>query len=272
MNVAAATTLSPILVASAEATNEPLVVSLHDVAPATRTVCEKILSELSSHRVSVTSLLVVPNYHHGGPSTDDPAFIKWLLDLATDGHEIVIHGYFHERPAATTDGFATKLITQFYTLNEGEFYDLGYEESFRRITQARDDFRKAGLRPRGFVAPAWLLSNEGERAAADAEIEYTTRLTTVRDLRSNEDFAARSLVYSSRNGWRRTASLAWNATLYRSLRNAPLVRLSIHPVDYEYPEIWSQIVRFVDEMVETRRVTTYCDWIADRRVQTANKS
>ena len=156
-------------------------------------------------------------------------------------------------------------MTQFYTQDEGEFYDLGYDEAFRRIKTAREEFLACGLKPRGFVAPAWLLSSEGERAARDAEMEYTTRLRTVRDLRSGETFPARSLVYSVRNSWRRAVSLAWNASLSRVLESKSLLRLSIHPPDFSHPTIWRQIVDLISEMDGRRTPTTYQDWIAERR-------
>ena len=136
---------------------------------------------------------------------------------------------------------------------------------FRRITAARDEFLAGGLTPRGFVAPAWLLSRHGERAARDADLEYTTRLRTVRDLRSGEDFPARSLVYSVRSNWRRDLSLAWNAALLQFVKHAPLLRLSIHPPDYSYPSIWHQIVDLIDAVNGMRTPTTYRDWIADQR-------
>src|SRR6202045_2873222 len=136
-----------------------------------------------------------------------------MRDLESQGHEVVIHGYFHDRPRRENETLRQRLITRSYTSDEGEFYDLDYDEASRRIIAARDEFRSVGLKPRGFVAPAWLLSLEAERAARDAEMEYTTRLRTVRDLRSGQDFSARSLVYSVRNNWRRAVSLAWNAAL-----------------------------------------------------------
>ena len=202
----------------------------------------------------------------------DSPFVRWLQSLEEQGNEIVIHGYFHERPRRSNESLRERLITRIYTQDEGEFYDLDYDEAFRRISQARDEFVAAGLRPRGFIAPAWLLNAEAESAAADAEMEYTTRLTSVRDLRSGETFAARSLVYSVRNGWRRAASLAWNAALFRQLKDAPLVRLSIHPVDFNYPAIWQQIVRFIKQMSGTREPTTYRDWIAEKRASSGSRS
>ena len=198
---------------------------------------------------------------------EDRQFVSWLRGLEADGDEIVIHGYFHERPRADRERLLEKFVTRFYTRGEGEFYDLAYDEAFRRIKSARDQFRAAGLKPRGFVAPAWLLSVDGERAARDAELEYTTRLRSIRDLRSGETFPARSLVYSVHNHWRRAVSLAWNAALARVLNDKPLLRLSIHPPDFSYPAIWRQIVDLIRETDGRRTPITYQDWLAEQRLK-----
>jgi predicted deacetylase len=267
VTAATATSLSSIFALSAEADREALIVSVHDVAPTTRATAENIVAELSHHRVPVCSLLVVPNYHHRGSSTEDRGFVCWLQDLEAQGHEIVIHGYFHDRPRRDGENLRERFFTRLYTNDEGEFYDLGYDEAFRRITQARDEFTGVGLTPRGFIAPAWLLGSAAERAAAEAEMEYTTRLTGVRDLRSGDNFPARTLAYSVRSGWRRVASLAWNGALASQLAGAPLARVSIHPPDRDHPEIWQQILRLTDRLVESRTATTYRDWIEERRTR-----
>ena len=240
--------------------------SVHDVAPATHEASAKIVSELARQGVAVCSLLVVPDYHHQGVSLENQEFVRWLRKLEADGHEIVIHGYFHERVRRSNEKVREKILTRFYTNDEGEFYDLSYEEALSRIARARDTFRAAGLTPRGFIAPAWLLGTPAERAACDAEMEYTTRLTSVRDLRSGMDHRARTLVYSTRNEWRRLASLAWNAVLSRGLVAAPLARISIHPPDIAHPEIWRQVVRLTGRLAADRRATTYRDWIAEKRM------
>jgi predicted deacetylase len=262
---ASATSLSSIFALSGEVERAALVVSIHDVAPSSRGRAEEMIAELAHHGVAVCSLLVVPNYHRHGCFTEDRAFVRWLQELETKGHEIVIHGYFHERPRRAGETASEKLFTRFYTKDEGEFYDLGYDEAFRRISQARAEFTASGLTPRGFIAPAWLLGKPGERAAADAELEYTTRLTGVRDLRSGENYPARTLAYSVRSGWRRTTSLAWNNLLVRHLAEAPLARVSIHPPDRDHPDVWGQILRLTDRLLENRNATTYRDWIAEKR-------
>jgi predicted deacetylase len=266
MSSVAATQFLPV-VATASATKDFVVISIHDVAPATQSIVARMLSELAQTGIHHCSLLVVPNYHHRGASAQDREFVSWLRHLEAAGHEIVIHGYFHQRPKAAHENLFQKFVTQIYTQGEGEFYDLDYAEAFRRIKTARDEFHAAGFKPRGFVAPAWLLSDAGMRAARDAEMEYTTHLRDIVDLRSGDTFPARSMVYSVRNGWRRAVSLAWNVVLSGAMKNKPLVRLSIHPPDYSHPAIWRQIVNLAGEMGRARTPTTYQDWINDQRVK-----
>ena len=266
MSTIAATEFLPI-VATASAATDSLVVSLHDVAPSTQQITSTIISELCRHGVRVCSLLVVPDYHHEGLFAKRPEFVTWLRALGADGYEIVIHGYFHERLPQTKETLRDKLVTRFYTRNEGEFYDLSYEEALGRITTARDQFRALGLKPRGFIAPAWLLGNEGERAIRDAQMEYTTRLRSVCDLRSGNVFPARALVYSARNQWRRGLSRTWNAAMFRLLKSKPLLRISIHPPDYSQPAIWKQILGFIEATRNVRTATTYQDWIAEQRLK-----
>jgi predicted deacetylase len=62
-------------------------------------------------------------------------------------------------PARERETLRERLITGAYTAGEGEFYDLDYADALERITRARDEFVAAGLRPRGFIAPAWLLGS-----------------------------------------------------------------------------------------------------------------
>ena len=266
MSTIAATEFLP-LVATAAAAADSVVVSLHDVAPSTQQIASTIISELSAHGVRVCSVLVVPDYHHQGVFARNREFVTWLRALEADGHEIVIHGYFHERPPQTNETFRDRLVTRFYTQNEGEFYDLSYEEALRRITTARNEFRALGLKPRGFIAPAWLLGNEAEQAVRDAELEYTTRLHCVCDLRSDSIFPARTLVYSVHNHWRRALSRSWNAALFRVLKTKPLLRISIHPPDYYQPGIWNQILSFITATRNARTTTTYQDWVAEQRLR-----
>src|SRR6266404_7125472 len=266
MESAATMEFLPVLAAPG-VSRDFLVVSIHDVAPSSRELVDKTITTLGHRGVGVCSLLVVPDYHHQGLFTKDREFVSWLRNLELDGHEVVIHGYFHERPRRPEESLRDKFLTRLYTASEGEFYDLNYDEALHRITAARDEFRANSLKPRGFVAPAWLLSKEAERAARDAGLEYTTRLHKVCDLRAGDEFLARSIVYSVRRNWRRGISRICNATLFRYLEGKPLLRISIHPPDYSHRTIWRQVTDFVERAVRARTVTTYEDWIAQQRLR-----
>src|SRR5438876_166309 len=266
MESAATMEFLPVLAAPG-VSRDFLVVSIHDVAPSSRALVDKTITTLGHRGVRICSLLVVPDYHHQGLFTKDREFVSWLRDLELDGHEVVIHGYFHERPRRPKESLRDKFLTRFYTQHEGEFYDLGYDEALRRIANARDEFRAHGLNPRGFVAPAWLLGDEAERAACDAQMEYTTRLRTVCDLRSGDVFPARTLVYSVENNWRRAVSRTWNAAMFRFLKAKQLLRISIHPPDYFHPAIWRQILALITATNSVRTATTYQDWIAEQRLR-----
>jgi uncharacterized protein len=251
-------------------TNRSLVVSIHDLARSTQRIANKILTELSEHGVRAASLLVVPNYHREGSALKEALFCEWLKNLEQRGHEIVIHGYFHERPRRNNESFLQKFITRFYTADEGEFSDIIYADALRLISDARDDFERHGLSPVGFIAPAWLLSVQGEQAAGAVGMTYTTRLGSVRDLRANKTFRSQSLVYSTRSTWGRVISLGWNRSVFWQQRHNSLLRVSIHPSDTSHPRIWRQILRLVDRALADRTPVTYRSWIVANQATIKN--
>lgn len=238
-----------------------VVFSLHDVSPHTRGACERIIAKLRVAGIAQLSLLVIPDHHHRGHFAKDAAFCEWLSDLLSAGHESVVHGYFHERPARGGESLRDRIITRSYTAGEGEFYDLNYEAARELAGKARAEFEQAGLSPSGFIAPAWLLSREAERAVRDLGFRYTTRLRTVSDLQSGIVHKSQSLCWSVRAAWRRVVSLAWNASLFHRMKDAPLLRIGVHPVDVMHPVVWRQIIRMAEVTASSREVMTYAQWV-----------
>jgi predicted deacetylase len=236
-----------------------LAVSIHDVSPWTRGAVERMLEDLAEAGVGITSLLVVPDHHHRGAVDGDPDFVAWLRSLEAAGHEIVLHGFYHRREPREGTGWWRRLVTEHYTAGEGEFYDMDHAEARRRLAAGRRMLEQAGLEVPGFIAPAWLLGPEAERAARDEGFAYTTRLGGVLDLRNGRWTASQSLVYSVRSGWRRVVSLGWNASLAWRLRANPLARLGLHPPDWQHPSIRAQALRLARAMAAGRRVIRYRD-------------
>lgn len=234
-----------------------LAVSVHDVSPLTRPAVDLMLADLSGAGIAATSLLVVPDHHRKGEACRDAGFMDWLRAREGEGHEIVLHGFYHLREPKS-GGLAQRLVTEHYTAGEGEFYDLDYEEARRRLARGRRML--SGFDVVGFVAPAWLLGAEAERAVRDEGFAYTTRLGGVLDLPSGERTASQSLVYSVRSAWRRGVSLMWNSWLAARLRANPLARLGLHPPDWRHEKIRAHALRLAGEF-SSRRVIRYRDWV-----------
>lgn len=234
-----------------------------------------MLKDLAGEGVSVTSLLVIPDHHRKGRIDDDAEFSSWLKDVTAQGHEAVLHGFYHLRPVKKGENLATRLITRSYTAGEGEFYDLSFTQASALLREGREALLRCGvapegsnfLKPDGFIAPAWLLGAEAERAVRAEGFGYTTRIGTVIDCHSEKEYAARSMVYSVRAGWRRGLSLVWNELLFRALRTAPLLRIGLHPPDWEHAAIRRHILKCVSLAARNREVTTYREWVADRRLE-----
>jgi len=238
-----------------------LVVSVHDVSPLTRESVERILTELRELGVPRVSLLVIPDHHCKGHFLDDPEFCSWLRGQVEAGNEVAIHGYFHRRDQRAGETLMDKITTRFYTAGEGEFFDIAGADALRVISQARQEFRKIGIDPQGFVAPAWLLSDGADRALQRLGITYTTRIGGVFDYTTGVRHASRSLVWSTRSALRRLLSRYWNARLFHQLQHAPLLRIGIHPPDISHRAVWGQIKALTAKALTDRTAVTYAGYL-----------
>jgi hypothetical protein len=238
-----------------------LIVSIHDVSTVTRPRVEEMLRDLEAAGAPVTSLLVIPDHHDRGRIDADPGFATWLQGAVSRGHEAVLHGYRHLRPRRSGEGLLTRWITRSYTAGEGEFFDLGEEEASSLLRRGREALRSCGTEPSGFIAPAWLLGKEAAAAVTREGFEYTTLIGSVTDCVSGRSFPARSMVYSVRAPWRTAASLGWNALLFSALRDAPLLRIGLHPPDWDHPSVRRQVLDRVRKASFRRRTVTYRQWL-----------
>ncbi len=235
-----------------------LVVSIHDVHAATVDVVTDILNDLREKGVHQVSLLIVPNFHGKGKISGHPDFCRWLSQQEAAGHEIVLHGYFHLREPKS-EGILQHMMTQTYTAGEGEFYDLKYEDARARLEEGRKMLAMNEIP--GFIAPAWLLGPEAERAVKDLGFRYTVRLASATDFQTGKIHTAPTLAYSTRSVWRRKTSLLWNFWLKQFSAVCPLVRISIHPPDWQFPGLRTQILRLTAEALAVRSPMSYYQWV-----------
>ncbi len=200
---------------------------VHDVAPTTWRQCRGLVDALDELGLRPLSLLTVPRYHG---SARHEAFERWLQLRAEAGDELVLHGYEHRDPMPRR-GPWQQLRRGVYTQGEGEFAALPYEEARRRLRAGRRWLESLGVRPAGFVAPAWLLSEGSWRALREQPLQYTCTLRHIVLLPEGPTLACMAQVWSARKTWRRVASAWWNAGLLRLQSGRPLLRLELHPTD-----------------------------------------
>jgi uncharacterized protein len=230
-----------------------LCVVLHDVAPATRAACERVLAALREVAGPLPiTMLAVPRYHCEPSSRD---FAAWLGERHAGGDEIALHGYTHLDDGEPR-GFVDRLRRRHYTRGEGEFCDLSIIEATQRITAGIKWFHRHGMVPLGFVAPAWLMSPGTWEALRWLDLRYTCTLRQLVLLPDRRALTSQGLVYSCASAWRRQASLAWNATVAATLRNNPLLRLELHPHDADHPAIRRSWQGLLAQHLAGRRATT----------------
>jgi predicted deacetylase len=211
------------------------------------------------------SLLVIPQYHGQPPFTEDKAYVAWLQDLPKDNFDLCLHGYYHKAEAVHGNWFQ-QLKGKVYTTGEGEFYQLSQSQAQEKLAAGMSLFIASNLPVYGFTAPAWLVSNEAKIAICDSGFQYSTLWDGVELPRSHGFIKAPTLVYSSRNAWRRFVSKHWISTFHSLKKNAHVMRLAVHPIDFEYPDIETHIYKVLKEALRTRTASTYKDLVpADMR-------
>jgi len=242
-----------------------LIVSLHDAHPGSHAQIAEQVAFLAGYGITRCSILVVPEFHHRGSVLQDKDFCATVSGWQAQGHELVLHGYFHDRQESPPEKLSTVFWTRLYTNREAEFLDLPLATARLRLERGRALFESQGWRTSGFVAPAWLMAEGLPNLLAEMGFTYTTRLGEIIPFLPGENRlkASTSLCYSTRAGWRRVASGIWNKHLYGRLRETDLIRLSLHPRDLEFPLMRRQIDQIVRASLKRGfQPTTYGDYVA----------
>ncbi|ROO89012.1 hypothetical protein EDD29_6699 [Actinocorallia herbida] len=237
-----------------------LVVSVHDVAPATAAATETWLTDLEARGVPA-SLLVIPGPFAGGRGlATDPEFAGRLRAL--DGrHEISLHGLTHTRVpgGAPLRQWANTVLAR----GAGEFCALDAGEARRRLTAGLAIMETAGLRVDGFTPPGWLASPGTRDALARLGFGYWTSQTGVHDLHRRRVLRVPAL--SHRPGG--TGERAGAALMVRAARalasSGRSLRIALHPADLDRPGLREAALTAIDTALRAgARPVTYRALIA----------
>jgi hypothetical protein len=218
-----------------------LLLSLHDVTP--RHLVRLARAEALFRELGVThaTYLVVPRYHRAWAIETDSGFRTWCRGPRPFTVRWCLHGYHHEeiRP---TDRFSVRnwFNRQFLTAGEGEFLGLPEAEMRRCIDRGREAFTAClGVEPAGFVAPAWLFNRALIPVLRDRCFAWTEDHWRIYDLKHGGILDAPVLTWATRTAARRYGSARLVPALLARWRERPVIRIAVHPLDFDDP-------RFVD--------------------------
>jgi predicted deacetylase len=232
-----------------------LCVSIHDVSPHTWPQCEILLKAIAGVADIPVTLLVVPAWHRM-PVRDATRYERALETRLIRGDELALHGYTHvddgPPPGTLADLFRRRVLTR----SEGEFAALSADEARRRLALGVDWFAQRGWPLAGFVAPAWLAGPGAWEALAGFAFRYTTTLRDFVLLPEGRRVRSPSLVFGTRNAWMRLFSRSRNAWLLAALRDAPVIRLGLHPADAAFPALLRDAQRLIGRLLAKRDAVT----------------
>jgi uncharacterized protein len=225
----------PLRDLSTRARRVSLLVSIHDVTPALGAGVLR-LWEMCAARGLSPALLVVPDWHGEWPLERHPGFVRWLLERASGGAEIVLHGERHSR---------------------GEFRTLDRAGARERIDRGLGSLRALGLEPAGFVPPAWLARDEGHGAARDAGLGFSEDARSVRLFPSGRRVPSPAVRWSARTPVRAWGSVVVARGRWLLQRRARCPRVAFHPQDYAHPRTTRDLPDTLDRWLTRHQPISY---------------
>jgi predicted deacetylase len=237
-----------------------LLVSIHDVSPA-QAVGVAHLWELCRARGITPALLVVPNWHGNWPLERHPDFVDWVRERVLDGAEVALHGERHDEvglPRGTRD----RWVAWGKTAGEGEFLTLDASAANERLARGLALFHRLGLRPTGFVPPAWLARESTFRAAAAAGLAFSEDDHSIRLLQSGRQVASPVVRWSGRTALRAYASAGVARVRTAVQRRARYARIALHPGDLDHPATVRSLVQTLNRWVQENSPASYGDLLA----------
>ena len=213
-----------------------LMVSLHDVAPATAEISRRWLENLEELGVKA-SLLVIPGYWKSQKFLSNKSFIQWLHVAEENGHEIVQHGLHHQKiesnrhQSVSPKKQTRKIVGKVMARGCEEFWDIDYAVACSRLLQGRENLEEAGFHVHGFIAPGWLMSPETVQAVEDLGYRYTTSHTKVTDFSSYKEHRAFALSLRATKGSAKLSAATMKLVGSAYVSKGHNLRIALHPDD-----------------------------------------
>jgi len=239
-----------------------LLVALHDVTPAHAARLARAEQLLSALGLTTVAYLYVPDFHGRAAAHHDRGFSAWCQAPRPYRVEWFLHGYFHQeqeserraRPFTPGHWFARTFLTS----GEGELLTLRGRALQDRVEAGIQSMTCAiGYRPAGFVAPAWLYNEDLIPVLQRLGIRFTESHFHVFDVQTGQAIPTPVITWASRTRLHRAGARVCASVERRLWRAKPLVRVALHPGDFDHPRIVDCIARTIETLSTTRRTISY---------------
>jgi len=240
-------------------------VALHDVTPVHAARIEQAEQLLAALGISQVTYLLVPDFHGAAPAHSSAAFVSWCRRPRQFGVQWFLHGYFHSEMIAPPDEGRRRSVGEwmastFLTAKEGEFLRLRGDALRARISAGAHSFERCtGEAPSGFVAPAWLFNSELIPTLAELSFRFTESHFHLFHLRTGRRLASPVITWATRTRVRRYGSLVVSAAQRRLWCRQPVLRIALHPYDFDHPATVASIARTLEAARRDRAVAAYDD-------------
>jgi predicted deacetylase len=217
-------------------------VSIHDVAPPFQREIELAL-DMARERGARPAVLVVPNYHGEAPLDRAPSFCSFLRGLQAQGHEVFLHGFFHEKKVSRWT-LGSYLAQRVVSAGEAEMSDLTRDETVARLDAGERALARAGLTVDGFVPPAWWSTSWLLPILAARGYRYSEDHLRIHSPARARSRASLVLNFASRTPWRLLSSVAF-CRVATPLASVAPTRIAIHPADMRFAALRREVSRLL---------------------------
>ncbi|HEX4146097.1 MAG TPA: DUF2334 domain-containing protein [Pirellulales bacterium] len=250
-----------------------LFVAVHDVTPFHLTRLKRAEALFEKWGIEKVLYLLVPNYHGAHRADRDAAFRAWCHRKRPFAVEWCQHGYFH---IVTKHAASVERLEFHHGLigagghpagsplsDEGEFRQLSSQWLKDRLVRGREVFRRTLDRdPTGFIAPKWTANRHLVEVLTELGYSWTEDDHSLCHLASGRRQWSPVITWATRSTWRKQLSL-WGCPLLLHLtQSMPLLRVAMHPFDFDHADVIASIGRIVAHATQVREQAFYPELLA----------
>lgn len=227
-------------------------VSVHDVTESSLNQVERISEFLSGLGIEKITYLVVPKYHN----KENAIHCKDELRRIIRNNEVAIHGYTH-------NGIKDWIFSYKRLLTDGEGEFVSFADLKIRINLGLEIIEKAGLKPMGFIPPAWLIKDKDVSLFKDTKLKFLNTRHYIYNLKTGKKYRSPVLTFSSRGLLEKLSIFVYKP--YSKLLNPyKMLRLAIHPKDIDCPKKVEILEQLIDKLKSSREEIFFSEFVNRR--------